>query len=157
VESAVQSSQVLRVDRDAAYGRLRAAFSFQALLADGSLRYYFEYHKGFALSFERGMAFVTTSLQIVKQERKEEETVLISLAFMPYTMWELKAYEQAGIVIASEQATLETQATRPDWIVYIPEISANKKTNAFIGHLIAEGGYELRLKDGASGLFRRKT
>ena len=125
-------------------------------LLDDSLRYYFMYRNGFALPFERGMAFVTTSLQVLKREKKEEETVLTSLAFMPYVMWELKIQERTDLLIVAEEAAAKGQVPRPDWIVYVPQISANPRAQALTDHLIGGEKYEPRLRDGTSVLFHRK-
>jgi len=126
-------------------------------LLDDSLTHYFRYRNGFALPFEKGMAFVTTSLEVIKQEKRTEETVLTSLAFVPYTMWELKAYDQTNIVVAAEQAAKEMLEPKPDWIVYVPEIVANGKAKDLVGRLLDGGRYELRFKDGNSALFHRKS
>jgi len=125
-------------------------------LLDDSFKYYFNYRDKFALPFEGGMAFVNNSLQIIEQEKKAEETILTSLAFVPPVLWAIKGYDRANIVFSIEESSVRTPALQPDWVVYVPTISANPRTRQWVDRLLIEGGYEARLTNGSSFLFRKK-
>ncbi len=150
----VESTQ--RIFSSAKWARVGARGLLLFFLLDDSLRYYFTYRNDFAIPFEKGMAFVASSVQVIGRERNAEETVLISLAFVPYVMWELEVRARP-LVIAAEVAAKEKQAFKPDWIVYVPEISANQRVKDFVGLLTGGGEYEPRLSNGTSVLFHRKT
>lgn len=125
-------------------------------LLDDSLKYYFSYRNKFALPFEDGMAFVNNSLQVLEQEKKAAETVLTSLAFVPPVLWALNVYGRTDIVFSVEESSVKAPALKPDWIVYVPTISANPRTQQWVDHLLSEGGYQARFTDGSSVLFHRK-
>lgn len=126
-------------------------------LLDDSLQYYFRYRNKFVLPFENGMAFVQRSLEFLKRERHEHESVMTSLAFVPPVMWTLKSYDQTDIILSVEEKATKGERVQPDWILYVPTISANLQTNEWLNEIVRAGNYQLQLQEGTSALLRRPS
>jgi hypothetical protein len=124
-------------------------------LFDDSLQYYFRYRNNFTLPFEEGMAFVQRSLDILKRERQTDESVMTSLAFVPPVMWTLNSYDRTDTVLSVEEKATKGERVQPDWIIYVPTISANLKTNEWLDEIVRAGHYQLQLQKGTSALLRR--
>ena len=122
-----------------------------------AFRHHRTYRNLFILSFENEMAFVTSAVQVLKQEKQPHETILSPVAFMPYVMWELHIPEWAGPIIPAEEIRLQKPGTQPDWIVYVPKISANPQSIQHVKHLIDQGAYEIRLSSQTAALFHRTS
>ena len=126
-------------------------------LFDDSLQYYFRYRNKFTLPFEEGMAFVQRSLDILKRERQAHESVMTSLAFVPPVMWTLNSYDRIDAVLSVEEKATKGESVQPEWIIYVPTISANLKTNEWLDEILRAGHYQLRLQEGTSALLRRPS
>jgi hypothetical protein len=126
-------------------------------LLDDSLQYYFRYRNKFILPFESGMAFVQRSLEFLKRERQGHESVMTSLAFVPPVMWTLNSYDRTDIVLSVEEKATKGENVQPDWIIYVPTISANLQTNEWLEQLIRNGHYQLQLQEGTSALLRHSS
>jgi len=124
-------------------------------LLDDSLQYYFRYRNKFILPFENGMAFVQRSLEFLKRERQAHESVMTSLAFVPPVMWTLNSYDRTDVVLSVEEKATKGERVQPEWIIYVPTISANLKTNEWLDEIVRAGHYQLRLQEGTSALLRR--
>jgi hypothetical protein len=103
------------------------------------------------------MAFVQRSLEFLKRERQEHESVMTSLAFVPPVMWTLKSYDQTDLILSVEEKATKGERVQPDWIIYVPTISANLQTNGWLEQLIREGSYQLQVQEGTSALLRRSS
>lgn len=126
-------------------------------LFDDSLQYYFRYRNKFTLPFEDGMAFVQRSLEILKREKQAPESVMTSLAFVPPVMWTLKSYDRTDIVLSVEEKATKGESVQPEWIIYVPTISANLKTSEWLDQLIRAGHYQMLLQEGTSALLHRSS
>ena len=124
-------------------------------LLDDSLHHYFAYRNKFALHFGEGMAFVNESIRVMKREKQVDETVLTSFAFIPWLMWSLQLYDTPKAILALETMAAGTPPLQPDWIVYVPTISANPKALPGVEQLLAEGKYKVRYQQGTSILFHK--
>ena len=122
-----------------------------------AFRHHMTYRNLFVLPFENEMAFVTSAVQVLKHEKQPHETILSPVAFMPYVMWELHIPEWAGPIIPAEEISLQKPGTHPDWIVYVPKISANPQSIRHVKHLIDQGAYELRLSSQTAALLHRTS
>jgi len=122
-----------------------------------AFHHHMTYRNLFILSFENEMAFVTSAVEVLKQEKQPHETILSPVAFMPYVMWELQIPEWAGPIIPAEEISLQKPGTQPDWIVYVPKISANPQSVQHVKQLIDQGAYKLRLRSQTAALLHRTS
>ncbi len=124
---------------------------------NATYRHHMMYRNLVGLPFEEEMAFATSAVEVLKREKRPQETILSPLAFMPYVMWELDIAEWSGPVIPAEELSLQKPGTHPDWIVYVPRISANPQSTQHIENLIEQGAYERRLGSQTAALFHRTS
>jgi hypothetical protein len=124
-------------------------------LLNDSLQHYFTYRNKFALRFGEGMAFVNESIRVMEREKQADETILTSFTFIPWVMWSLRLYDTPKAVLAVESMTASAQSPQPDWIVYVPTVSANPKTLRGVEQLLTGGRYEVRYQQGTSVLFHK--
>jgi hypothetical protein len=110
------------------------------------------YRQEFALPFEESMAFVSSAREVLVKEAGADERVLVPLAFLPYLTWELKGQGSSGDIVIAEHVALDRAASRPDWILDVPEIYASPRTQEVVAQLIKDGGYQVRLTDGKAAL-----
>ena len=124
-------------------------------LLDDALRYHFNYRNKFVLRFEEGMAFINDSVHVMEQEKHANETILTSFTFTPWVMWSLRLYDTPQVVLSVEGAALGPHPPQPDWIMYVPTVSANPKALQWVDHLLQAGNYEVRYQRGTSVLFHK--
>ena len=119
-------------------------------LADDLVVLQLRYRSLFAIPFEESMAFVNSARETLTKRPAAGERLLAPLAFLPYLMWELN--DRGSNVITAEQATVNGDVSRPEWILDVPDIYANPRTRDFVAQLIREGNYRVWLTDGKAAL-----
>ena len=119
-------------------------------LADDLVVLQLRYRSLFAIPFEESMAFVNSARETLTKRPAAGERLLAPLAFLPYLMWELN--DRGSTVITAEQATVNGDVSRPEWILDVPDIYANPRTRDFVAQLIREGNYRVWLTDGKAAL-----
>ncbi len=135
--------------------RPAVAGALLVFMADDYLVRLLSYRERFAIPFEEAMAFVTDTPGVLKAQRRDGETIMTPLAFMPYLLWELGLDAQPRTVVTAEQAAREGDTSAPDWVVHVPEITASVAAREHLVRLAQGGQYAPRLADGRRALLAR--
>jgi len=145
---------ILETARQLSRGQSWLKFAVAGLLlfflADDLVVLQLRYRSLFAIPFEESMAFVNSARETLTKRPAAGERLLAPLAFLPYLMWELN--DRGSTVITAEQATVNGDVSRPEWILDVPDIYANPRTRDFVAQLIREGNYRVWLTDGKAAL-----
>jgi hypothetical protein len=132
--------------------RLAAAGALLFFLADDYLVRLLSYRERFAEPFEHAMAFVTRTSDVLREERRDGETILAPLAFMPYLLWELRLDAEPRTVVTAEEAARRPDAPAFDWVLHVPEITASLAAREHLTRVGQSGRYDVRLVDGPRAL-----
>jgi len=143
---------VRRLTRSAPRLRFGLAAGLAFFLVDDAMFRQMDYRERYAEPFQTAMAFVTTTPATLDVERGPGETVLTPLAFLPYYMWQLGPSADFQTVLTAEQVAQAGDPPTPDWIVWVPDIFANREARDRIATLVHSGQYEVRATDGKAAL-----
>lgn len=137
--------------------RLRpvAAGALLVFLADDYLVRLLSYRERFAEPFEQAMAFVERSADVLRSERRDGETILTPLAFMPYLVWELGLDAAPRAVVTAEEAARDPDRPPADWVVHVPEITASLAAREHLAALGRNRPWAVRLAEGSHALLAR--
>jgi hypothetical protein len=143
---------VRRLTRSSPRLRIGLAAGMAFFLVDDAMFRQMDYRERFATPFQNAMAFVSKTPATFASERAPGETVLTPLAFLPWLMWQLGPSADFTTVLTAEQVTQGDAVGTPDWILWVPEIFANREARDRIGTLVKSGGYQVRASDGKAAL-----
>jgi hypothetical protein len=139
-----------QVSRGQSWLKFAVAGLLLLFLTDDLVVLQLRYRNLFAIPFEESMAFVNSARPTLEKRLAPGERLLAPLAFLPYFMWELN--DRGSAVMTAEQATVNGNVGRPEWILDVPIIYANPRTQEFVAQLIKEGNYRVWLTDGKAAL-----
>jgi hypothetical protein len=122
------------------------------LLADAYIVRQFDYRRDVALVFENGMAFATAAEPVLRAQRDDGDSVLAPLALLPYLMWQFPDAGREHRIETAERGAINHPAANPDWILYVPRLSASDAARTWLPELIRTGGYDVRYSDGEAEL-----
>jgi len=143
---------VRRLTRSSPRMRFGLAAGMAFFLVDDAMFRQMDYRERFATPFQNAMAFVAKTPATLESERAAGETVLTPLAFLPYVMWQLGPTADFDTVLTAEQVAQSGDVGTPDWILWVPEIFANREARDRIAKLVHGGQYEVRATDGKAAL-----
>lgn len=135
--------------------RAVAAGALLCFMADDYVVRLLSYRERFAEPFEQAMAFVARTPDVLQRERREGETILAPLAFMPYLLWELELDAHPRVVRTAEEAARSSDGVASDWIIHVPEITASVAARDYLNALVQGSRYDVRLADGRRALLAR--
>lgn len=152
---------MLEASRWAARAQPGLRFALPALLvlflADDLFTRQIDYRRRAAQPFEDAMAFAQRARPVIDAERMQGETVLTSLAFVPWLVWTLDDVRARPALVRTALAGAdEGEAPRPDWIVYAPTVFLGGETRTRFDRLLASGDYEPRFVHGTAAVFARR-
>ena len=119
---------------------------------DDGIRRQILYRSKIATPFHTAMEFVSKTPRWLVSERRPTETILTPLAFLPYLMWELGPDSSFDVVLIAEEQASAPSLGRPDWILWVPEIFANRAARDRVAKLIQQGGYDVVEADKTAAL-----
>ncbi len=122
-------------------------------LVDDCITLQLSYRRRFAIPFEESMAFMSSARKVLAAKPLAGEQILAPLTYAPYLIWEL----DHSRIIPAEQALAGKHATRPEWILDVPQNYLNPEARDMVAQLIQDGGYEVRLTDGNAALLALPT
>jgi hypothetical protein len=125
-------------------------------LADDHLVRQLRYRNAFAGPFQEAMAFVSTTQPTLLHERRQGETILTPLAFLPYLLWQLDdARQRPSMLLTAEEWARSAHPQKPDWVLYVPSSYLSPETRQLVDRLLATGDYATRIVEGHSALLER--
>jgi hypothetical protein len=141
---------------DRRWARVAMMTALLAFLCDDHLVRQLRYRHAFAGPFQEAMAFVASTSPTLTHQRREGETILTPLAFLPYLLWQLDdAREHPNVLVLAEDWARTPIRTKPDWILYVPESYLSRETRHYVDQLLATGDYATRIVEGSSALLER--
>lgn len=145
---------VRRLTRSSPRLRVGLAAGLAFFLVDDAMFRQLDYRERYATPFQNAMAFVASTPATFASERAPGETVLTPLAFLPYMMWQLGPTADFETVLTAEQVAQGRQIGTPDWILWVPDIFANREARDQIAKLVHSGQYQVRARaaDGKAAL-----
>lgn len=138
------------------WARVAMMGALLAFLCDDHLVRQLRYRHAFAGPFQNAMAFVASTSPTLTHQRREGETILTPIAFLPYLLWQLDdARAHPSVLVLAEQWARSSTRAKPDWILYVPESYLSRETRHFVEQLLATGDYATRIVEGNSALLER--
>lgn len=135
--------------------RLGLAAVLVCFLADDLLVRQLDYRRRATEPFDRALAFVRKAGPVLAAERATGETVLTSLAFLPWLVWTLDDVRAQPQLVRTRLGDAG-DADAPAWVLYAPAAFPDAEMRARLERMLASGEYDVRVADGEAALFVRR-